>query len=70
MPARGSVWLSLKPTPLQNEGRTEGAAIVVEDLTEVKRRDATLDVVRRYLPPAMIDNIQSLTAWGLAVSGA
>lgn len=65
LPTRGSVWLSLKLTPLQNEGRTEGAAIVVEDLTEVKRRDATLDVVRRYLPPAMIDNIQSLDSLGL-----
>lgn len=65
LPRRGPVSLNLKLTPLKNEGVTEGATIVVDDLTEIKRRDATLDVVRRYLPPAMIDNIQSLDELGL-----
>jgi adenylate cyclase len=45
--------------------QTEGVAIVVDDLTEIKKRDATLNVVRRYLSPAMLDNIQSLDDLGL-----
>lgn len=65
MPERGPVNLNLKLTPLKNEDITEGVAIVVDDLTEIKRRDATLNVVRRYLPPAMVDNIQSLDGLGL-----
>lgn len=65
LPERGKVNLHLKLTPLKNEEETEGIAIVVDDLTEIKRRDATLDVVRRYLPPAMLDNIQSIDSLGL-----
>jgi adenylate cyclase len=65
IPERGEVNLNLKLTPLRNQGETEGVAIVVDDLTEIKRRDATLNVVRRYLPPAMLDNIQSLDGLGL-----
>ena len=66
LPERGEAYLNLKLTPLKNQDQvTEGVAIVVDDLTEIKRRDATLDVVRRYLPPAMVDNIQSLDELGL-----
>lgn len=65
MAGRGEVALNLKLAPLKNEGSTEGVAIVVDDLTEIKRRDATLDVVRRYLPPAMVDNIESIDSLGL-----
>jgi adenylate cyclase len=62
---RGEVNLTLKLTPLKNQDATEGLTIVVDDLTEIKKRDAKLDVVRRYLPPAMVDNIQSLDGLGL-----
>ncbi|MBN1200451.1 MAG: GAF domain-containing protein [Anaerolineae bacterium] len=66
LPRRGAVNLNLKLTPLKNaEDITEGVAIVVDDLTEIKKRDATLDVVRRYLPPAMLDNIESIDGLGL-----
>ena len=65
LPSRGQVSLNLKLAPLKNQDTTEGVAIVVDDLTEIKRRDATLNVVRRYLSPAMVDNIQSLDELGL-----
>ena len=43
LPGRGAVTLSLKLTPLKDtHGLTVGMAIVVDDLTEIKRRDATL----------------------------
>jgi len=67
LPQRGEANLTLKLTPLKNQDATEGVAIVVDDLTEIKRRDATLDVVRRYLPPAMLDYLPSLD--GLALGG-
>ncbi|MBN1681888.1 MAG: GAF domain-containing protein [Anaerolineae bacterium] len=66
LPNRGQVNLNLKLTPLRNaENVTEGVAFVVDDLTDIKQRDSTLAVVRRYLPPAMVDNIQSIDELGL-----
>lgn len=53
--------LNLKVSPLQNPAnQTPGVALVADDMTEMKRRDATLAAVRRYLPPAMVDNIQAI----------
>ncbi len=65
LPERGQVNLNLKLTPLRNQETIEGVTIVVEDLTEIKKRDATLNVVRRYLPPAMVDNISRIDELGL-----
>jgi len=65
LPERGQVNLNLKLTPLRNQDAIEGVTIVVEDLTEIKKRDATLNVVRRYLPPAMVDNISRIDELGL-----
>ncbi len=58
--------LNLKLSPLKDaEHATQGVALVVDDLTEIKRRDAKLNVVRKYLPPAMVENIRSLDQLGL-----
>ncbi len=69
LPGRDPASLVLKLTPLRNEQRhpaeTEGVAIVLDDLSEIKQRDATLAMVRRYLPPAMVDQIQNLDGLGL-----
>ncbi len=66
LPERGAVNLTLKLTPLKDErGITHGMALVVDDLTEIKKRDATLNVVRTYLPPSLVRNIQSIDGLGL-----
>ncbi len=66
LPERGAVNLSLKFTPLQDPlGHTYGMAVVVDDLTAIKKRDATLNVVRTYLPPSLLRNIQSIDSLGL-----
>ncbi len=66
LPERGAVTLSLKLTPLKGTyGVTVGTAIVVDDLTEIRKRDATLNVVRTYLPPSLVRNIQSIDSLGL-----
>jgi adenylate cyclase len=63
---RGPRHLNLRLSPLRNADQsTVGVAIVLDDLTELRQREAQLNVVRRYLPPAMVDNIQSIAQLGL-----
>jgi PAS domain S-box-containing protein len=58
---RGQVSLTLKLSPLKDEqGITRGVTIVLDDLTELKQRQAQLSAVRRYLPAAMVDNIKTI----------
>jgi len=60
--------LNLRLSPLKDANNgTQGIALVIDDLTEQKRRDAMLQAVRRYLPPVMVDNIQSID--NLALGG-
>ncbi|MCZ7545367.1 MAG: GAF domain-containing protein [Anaerolineae bacterium] len=69
VPARGVISLSMRLSPMQElETGRGGVAIVMDDLTEEKQREAQLAAVRRYLPPAMVDNIQSIEA--LALGGS
>jgi PAS domain S-box-containing protein len=63
---KGTLNLSINLSPLRNaDGKIEGVAIVVDDLTEQKRREQQLNTVRKYLTPAMVDNIRSIEALGL-----
>ncbi len=67
IPERGRVVLSLKLSPLLDaEGQIQGVATVIEDLSELKQREEQLKVIRRYLPPAMVDNIRSIDELGLS----
>jgi len=62
----GALTLSLKLTPLRNaQGLTVGMALAVDDLTALKQRDATLDLVRTYLPPSLVSNILDIEDLGL-----
>ncbi len=66
LPNQPDMILSLKLSPLKNSANiTQGVAIVVDDLTEARRRDEQLKAIRRYLTPAMVDNIQSIDQLGL-----
>ncbi len=63
---RGTRTLSVRLSPLRDARQSiEGVAIVMDDLTEARQREAQLNVIRRYLPPAMVDNIQSIAQLGL-----
>ncbi len=67
VPGRGVLTLSLKLTPLRNaQGLTVGMALAVDDLTALKQRDATLEVVRTYLPPSLVSNLSSIDKLGLS----
>jgi class 3 adenylate cyclase/PAS domain-containing protein len=68
MPERGRVALTLKLSPLKDSNQlTQGVAIVVDDLTEQREREEKLNVLRKYLPPSLVDNIQHIA--GLALGG-
>ncbi|MFB0536995.1 MAG: adenylate/guanylate cyclase domain-containing protein [Anaerolineae bacterium] len=58
LPERGTVSLSMNLSPLKDaEDKTQGVAIVVDDLTETKRLRAVHDMFRRYLSPAVVDRL-------------
>lgn len=59
--SRGQVSLNLKLSPFKDASQiTQGVAIVLDDITELKQREAQLSVIRRYLSKPMLDNIQTL----------
>lgn len=57
---RGHINLSMNFSPLKDaHENTQGVAIVLDDLTEIKRREAQIAGVRRYLPTEVVDGIKS-----------
>ncbi len=57
---RGRVNLSMNLSPLRDAyEHTQGVAIVLDDLTDIKRREAQIAGVRRYLPTEVVDGIRS-----------
>lgn len=61
LPGRGRVDLSLVLSPLKDaQGDTLGVAMVIDDLTEKRRRERTIAHVRRYLPPALVDSLPAI----------
>lgn len=58
---RGQINLNLKLSPFRDANHTtQGVAIVLDDLTQLKQQQAQLGLIRRYLTPAMLDNIQTI----------
>jgi PAS domain S-box-containing protein len=59
---------NMKFSPLRDANlNTQGVAIVLDDLTQQRERDEMLNVMQRYLPPALIENIHSIA--GLDLGG-
>lgn len=58
LPTRGQVSLSMNLSPLKNaQDETLGVAVVVDDLTEKKRYERERAMIKRYLPPELIENL-------------
>jgi adenylate cyclase len=56
-----SAIISLKFSPLRDDDdRTQGVTVVVDDLTEQNEREAMLDVLQNYLPPGMMNRIHEI----------
>jgi adenylate cyclase len=62
LPSRGQISLTMRLSPFRDaeSQRAQGVAIVMEDITARKQQEAQLSVLRRYLSPAMVDNIQAI----------
>ncbi len=58
--SRGEINLSMNFSPLRDAyENTQGVAIVLDDMTEIKRREAQIAGVRRYLPTEVVDGIRN-----------
>ncbi len=55
---RGRIAVSMKLSPLRD---AQGVAVVMDDLTESRQRDQLFSMMRRYLPPEMVDNIDTIS---------
>jgi PAS domain S-box-containing protein len=59
--ARGPRQWSVVLSPLrERDGAAIGVALVLDDLTEQRRRDQQLEQVRKYLPLALAENVRAL----------
>ncbi len=66
VPGRGRIALALRFTPLKNATQDiQGAALVIDDLTEQRERDEALNLMTRYLPPGMVENIHHIAELAL-----
>jgi adenylate cyclase len=58
VPESGQVRLRTSLSPLRDaSGQTQGAAIVIDDLTEQRRLQSRYQLFQRYLPPAVIERL-------------
>ena len=60
VPHRGTVYLSFSISSLKDTaGSPQGVTIVVDDLTEKRRLQATREMFRRYVAPAVVDRLEN-----------
>lgn len=60
LPALGHRYWNVAISPLRDpDGQSQGVAMVLDDLTEMREREAQLTQVRRYLPLALVENLRS-----------
>lgn len=65
-PAHGPMSLNIKLSPLKDANHgPQGVALVLNDMTQQRENEAMLRVMRRYLPPAMVDNIHTIASLAL-----
>ncbi len=68
MPNSGRKILNVRVSPLKDPRReTQGLAVVVDDLTAQREREDQFDILKRYLPPTLVDNIERIA--GLDMGG-
>lgn len=66
LPERGRMSLNIKLSPLKDANQTtQGVALVLNDLTKQRENEELLRMMRRYLPPEMVDNIHLIASMAL-----
>lgn len=63
---RSRAILQVKVSPLRgrDDPRPQGAAMVIDDLTEQRDRNETLRILKYYLPTSMLENIDQIAGLG------
>jgi adenylate cyclase len=65
-PTAGRMSLNIRLSPLKDANQTtQGVALVLNDLTQQRENEELLRVMRRYLPPEMVDNIHAIASMAL-----
>lgn len=68
VPQRGRIAVSMRFSPLKDTNQDiHGVAMVMDDLTEQRGNEQLIEMMKRYLPPEMVDNIHTIS--GLALGG-
>jgi PAS domain S-box-containing protein len=58
---RGRIALNMKLAPLKDDNqKTQGVAMVLDDVTEQRARDEKLNIMSRYLPKKLVANIDQI----------
>ncbi|MDX1994338.1 MAG: GAF domain-containing protein [bacterium] len=62
VPGRGRIFLNIKLSPLKDADQsTQGVALVLDDLTEQRKREEQLNIVNKYLPPQMVAKLDEIS---------
>jgi adenylate cyclase len=68
LPDAGRKILNMRVSPLKDRRKeTQGVAVVVDDMTGQREREEQFDILKRYLPPSLVDNIERIA--GLDMGG-
>lgn len=58
---RGRIALNLVMAPLKDsQNETQGVTMVMDDITHIRAHEQTINVMKRILPPEMVDNISDI----------
>ncbi|QPC84500.1 GAF domain-containing protein [Phototrophicus methaneseepsis] len=58
--------LNIKLSPLRDaQNMTQGVAVVLDDVTEIREQEQQIRITKTYLPPQMVDNIHEISAISL-----
>jgi len=61
VPDRGRIMLNVKLSPLKDTtDEVQGVAMVLDDLTDQRKREEQLNIVNKYLPPQMVAKIAEI----------
>ncbi len=67
-PSMGHLSVNIQISPIKDgEHHMQGMAMVLNDLTKQRENDEMLRLMRRYLPPNLVDNIHTIA--GIALGG-
>ncbi|RMG74100.1 MAG: adenylate/guanylate cyclase domain-containing protein [Chloroflexi bacterium] len=66
VPQRGRIAVNMRFSPLKDANQNiQGVVMVMDDLTEQRGNEQLILMMKRYLPPEMVDNIHAISSLAL-----